>query len=190
LLLEKANEGNSRALLNAEPYNMGIRLIVEQCFSCYCYLQLQQVVLELKVILSTLLLVHLTAMPRRFGGKVLESSSMWNHPKWRLDMEQTGMAGEAKFINGAFSAVAAHLLPVDLSWLWLLHHHHHPHPPPPSLLSPTFHSTWPRWSYATLPNLINVAFDHLGALAAPVMASLLRRATRHHVAFKPLVRVV
>lgn len=89
-------------------------------------------------------------------------------------MEQTGMTGEAKFINGAFSAVAAHLLPVDLPWQWLLHHHHHPHPPPPSLLSPTFHSTWPRWSYATLPNLINVAFDHLGApfdhlgaLAAP-----------------------
>ena len=108
-------------------------------------------------------------------------------------MEQTGMAGEAKFINGAFSAVATHLLLVDLSWLWLLHHHHHhhhhPHPPPP-LLSPTFHSTWPRWYYATLPNLINVAFDHLGALVAPVMVPLLRRATRHHVAFKSLVRVV
>ncbi|CAD6219785.1 unnamed protein product [Miscanthus lutarioriparius] len=63
-LLEKANEGNSRALLNAEPSNIGARLIVEQCFSCYCYLQLQKVVLELKVILSTLLLVPLTAMPK------------------------------------------------------------------------------------------------------------------------------
>ena len=68
LLLEKANEGNSRALLNAEPSNIGARLIVEQCFSCYCYLQLQKVVLELKVILSTLLLVHLTAMPKEVWG--------------------------------------------------------------------------------------------------------------------------
>jgi hypothetical protein len=55
-------------MLNAEPYNMGARLIVEQCFSSYCYLQLQQVVLELKVILSTLLLVHLTAMPKEVWG--------------------------------------------------------------------------------------------------------------------------